>query len=202
MGDFWGGLHDRPNGNHNAVLGNALLDHGKEVVEDIETREEDGTRIEVPDVEVVEDGKAIEDVEVVGAVEHDETAPDLCGTSRTQDDSMTALTIASGPDMSSNAVQSRGAGSETAWKLDIHFVTGRDKNTRLMDVDTLTSCASEETICRFLRARDGNRTALEEHELGPNQTKNPGPQFKVGDMILCDIPGNFGGMDPKVSWLQ
>jgi hypothetical protein len=184
------------------VLDDALLDCGKEMVEDVEMREEDGTRIEVTDVEVVEDGKAIEDVEVVGAVEHNETAPDLCGTSRTEDDSVMALTVASGPDMSSNAERGKGAGSETAWKLDINFVTGRDNNTRLMDADTITSCASEGTICRFPRARDGNGTALEEHELGPSPTKNPGPPFKVGDVILCDIPGKFWGMDPKVSWLQ
>jgi hypothetical protein len=206
FGKLWGtsggDLHDRPNGNHDAVLDNALLNHGKEVVEDVETREEDGTRIEVTDVEVVEDGKTIEDVEVVGAVEHDETAPDLCRTLRTEDDCLIALTIASGPDMSSNAARGKGAGSETAWKLDIDFLTGREDNTRLTDADTITSCASEETICRFPRARDENGTALEEHELGPSPTKNPGPPFKVGDLILCNIPGNFGGMDPKVSWLQ
>ncbi len=201
-GTSGGGLHDRPNGNHNAVLDNALLDHWKDVVEEVETREEDGMRIEVTGVKVVEDGKAIVDVEVVGAVEHDETAPDLCETSRTEDDSMMALTVASGPDMSSNAVRRKGAGSEIAWKLDIDFVSGREDNTRLTDADTITSCASEETICHFPRARDGNGTALEEHELEPSPTKNTGPPFKVGDMILCNIPGNFGGMDPKVSWLQ
>ncbi len=201
-GTSGGDLHDRPNGNHNVVLDDALLNHGKEVVEDVETREEDGTRIEVTDVEVVEDGKAIEDVEVVGAVEHDETAPDLCGTLQTEDDSVMALTVASWPDMSSNAARGKGAGSETVWKLDINFVAGRDNNTQLMDADTITSCASEETICRFLRERDGNGTPLEEHELGPSPTKNPGPPFKVGDVILCNILGNFGGMDPKVSWLQ
>jgi hypothetical protein len=114
---------------------------------------------------------------------------------------VTALIVASGPDMSSNATRGKGAGSETTWKLDINFVTGRDNNTRLTDADTITSCASEETICCFPRARDGNGTALEEHELGPSPTKNPGPPFKVGNVILCDIPENFEGMDPKASWL-
>ncbi len=38
--------------------------------------------------------------------------------------------------------------------------------------------------------------------MGPSPTKNPGPPFKVEDVILCNIPGNFWGMDPKVSWLQ
>jgi hypothetical protein len=41
-----------------------------------------------------------------------------------------------------------------------------------------------------------------ENELGPSPMKNPGPPFKVGDIILCDIPGKLWGMDPKVNWLQ
>jgi hypothetical protein len=127
---------------------------------------------------MVEDGKAIEDVEVVGAVEHNETAPDLCRTLRTEYDSVTALTVASGPDMSSKATRGKGAGSEMAWKLDIDFVTGRDDNTRLTDADIITSCASEETICRFPRARDGNGTALEEHELGPVQPRTLDPHSR------------------------
>jgi hypothetical protein len=65
-GTSGGGLHDRPNGNHDAVLDDTLLDRGKEVVEDVETREEDGTRIKVTDVEVVEHGEAIEDVKWLG----------------------------------------------------------------------------------------------------------------------------------------
>ena len=31
---------------------------------------------------------------------------------------------------------------------------------------------------------------------------NPGPPFKVGDVLLCDIPGHLWGMDPMVNWLQ
>ncbi len=32
---------------------------------------------------------------------------------------------------------------------------------------------------------------LEEHELGGSPTLNPGHPFKVGDVLLCDIPGQL-----------
>jgi hypothetical protein len=171
-------LHDRPNGNHDAVLDDALLNRGTKVVEDIEMREEDGTRFEVTDVEVVEDGKAIEDVEVVGAVEHDETAPNLCGTLQTKDDSMMALTVASGPDMSSNAARGKGAGSEMAWKLDINFVTGRDDNTQLTDADTITSCGQR----RQYVVSQGQEMGMEPHwrnmNWGPVRPRTPDPHSR------------------------
>jgi hypothetical protein len=43
---------------------------------------------------------------------------------------------------------------------------------------------------------------IEEHKLGPSPADNPGPPFKVGDVILCDIPGQLWGMDPNVACLQ
>ncbi len=86
--------------------------------------------------------------------------------------------------------------------LEVDFVPGRDDCTRLTDIDTVTSCASEETLCRFPGARHGNGTMIEEHELGPSPVESPGPPFKVGDVILCNIPGQLWGMDPKVVTLQ
>ena len=97
----------------------------------------------------------------------------------------------------------------TAWELDIDFMVGRDTTTQITDEDMVTSIASEETVCwsgstlHMSRTHElGPRHVLEEHELGPSTMMNPGPPFKVGDVILCNIPGHLWGMDPMVNWLQ
>ena len=41
-----------------------------------------------------------------------------------------------------------------------------------------------------------------EAERGPIPARNPGPPFAVGQVILCDIPGDLSGLDPTVSVLQ
>ncbi len=48
----------------------------------------------------------------------------------------------------------------------------------------VTSCASKEMLCHFPGTRHGNGTMIEEHKLGPSLVNNPGPPFKVGDVIL------------------
>jgi hypothetical protein len=79
-------------------------------------------------------------------------------------------------------------------------------NTRLTDQDTITSLASKETLCRSGQTRDEYERYDDpdnpENKLGPSPMENPGLPFKVGDIILCDIPGQLWGMDPKVNWLQ
>jgi hypothetical protein len=82
-------------------------------------------------------------------------------------------------------------------------------NKRLTNQDTITSLASEETLCCSRQTRveyegydDPDDPDDPENELGPSPMENPGPPFKVGDIILCEIPGQLWGMDPKVNWLQ
>jgi hypothetical protein len=103
------------------------------------------------------------------------------------DETMTALQfVPSGPDMSSTLARGEGRGNV----LDFVFVPRRDDS------------APEETLCCFPETRHGNGTIIEEHELGPSLVNNPGPPFKLGDVILCNIPGQLWGMEPKVACLQ
>ena len=119
--------------------------------------------------------------------------------SQIKNEPMTALKqCASRPDASSTSTRE---GSKKSL-LATDFEVGGDKNSLLTDRDSVTTCASEETVCRFPGTRLGNGMRIEEHELGPSPVKNPGPPFKVGDVILCDIPGQLWGMDPKVAILQ
>jgi hypothetical protein len=78
-------------------------------------------------------------------------------------------------------------------------------NIQLTDQDTITSLASEETLCRSRQMRDEYEGYDDpddpENELVLSPMENPGPPFKVGDIILCDIPRQMWGMDPKVNWL-
>ena len=112
-----------------------------------------------------------------------------------EDDSMTAyMTMSSGPDTSSPPIEA------SRWERDLDYRIGCEQGSLLTDEDTVTSVASEATLCRGGGAfwDDG----IEEHEFGSSPAKNPGPPFKVGDVILCDVPGQLWGMDPKVNWLQ
>ena len=89
------------------------------------------------------------------------------------------------------------------WEFDLDFLAGREVDTLLTDEDTITSVASEATLCCGGRNRGVEEGVRDkENELGPSPAQNPGPPFKVGDVILGDIPGHLWGMDPKVSWLQ
>jgi hypothetical protein len=105
---------------------------------------------------------------------------------------MALQSVTAGPDKSSTLTRDDWKGNV----LEVDFVPGRDDGTRLTDIDTVTSCASEEMLCRFPGARHGNGMMIEEHELGPSLVESPGHPFKVGDVILCNIPGQFWGMDP------
>jgi hypothetical protein len=110
------------------------------------------------------------------------------------DDSMTAsMTILSGPDTSSPPIDA------SVCEQDLDYRVGQEDGSLLTDEDTVTSVASEPTLCRGGAVRDAD---LEEHKFGPSPATNPGPPFKVGDVILCDIPGQLWGMDPKINWLQ
>ena len=110
------------------------------------------------------------------------------------DDSMTAsMTFSSWPDTSSHPSSANG------WELDLSLMSEKQDGSLLTDEDTVTSVASEATLCRGRQKWDVD---VEEHELGPSLPSNPGPPFKVGDVILCDIPGQLWGMDPMVNWLQ
>jgi hypothetical protein len=110
------------------------------------------------------------------------------------DDSMTAsMTISSGPDTSSPPIDA------SEWERDLDYRVGQEDGLLLTDEDTVTSVASEATLCQGGAVRDAD---LEEHKFGPSPATNPGPPFKVGNVILCDIPGQLWGMDPKINWLQ
>jgi hypothetical protein len=113
---------------------------------------------------------------------------------------MTAYTALSGPDTQSMPVKLKEEDNFTSWELDIDFVVGKDDNTQLTVEDTIMSLVSKETLCWSRKARV--EPLLEEHELGGSTMLNPGPPFKVGDVLLCDIPGQLWGMDPLWSWLQ
>ena len=99
------------------------------------------------------------------------------------------MTSSYGPDTSLPPTESSN------WELDLDVMLGRKDGSLLMDKDTFTSLASKETLC-WGRTHWGN--GIEEHEIGPSPTNNLGPPFMVGDIILCDIPGQLWGMDPKV----
>ena len=130
---------------------------------------------------------------------------DLGGNSREvdsckRDDKMTAsITLSSGPEMSPPQARTND------WEFDLDCLAGRDVGSLLTDEDTITSVASEATLCCGGGRRNcGDEDSVwdKENELGPSPPQNPGPPFKVGDVILGDVPGHLWGMDPKVSWLQ
>ena len=108
-----------------------------------------------------------------------------------EDNSMMASL--SWPDTSSHPTSSNG------WELDLSLMSEKQDRSLLTDEDMVTSIASEATLCRGRLNWDSD---VEDPELGPSLPSNPGPPFKVGDVILCDIPGQLWGMDPKVNWLQ
>ena len=111
-----------------------------------------------------------------------------------EDDSMTAsMTISFGPDTSSPPIDA------SEWERDLNYRVGQEDGSLLTDEDTVTSVASEATLCQGGAVRDAD---LEEHKFGPSPATNPGPPFKVGNDILCDIPGQLWGVDPKINWLQ
>jgi len=115
-----------------------------------------------------------------------------------RDDEMTAsITVSSGPPMSPPQARTND------WEFDLDFLAGRDDGSLLTDEDTITSIVSEATLCCGRRNRGDEESFWDkEYELGPSPAQNPGPPFKVGDVILGDVPGHLWGMDPKVSWLQ
>ncbi len=80
------------------------------------------------------------------------------------------------------------------WTFELNFGIGLDKGM-LTDTDTITLVASEETMC-CRPWRPGKGDTLEEHEIGPGPTLNPGPPFAVGDIIMCNIQGRKFSPDP------
>ncbi len=79
---------------------------------------------------------------------------------------------------------------EATWHFG--FVWDPDKapgGVQTDDDDTLTSAASAETLEIGPRRFIDGASTLEEHELGPSPKTNPGPPYAVGDVILCDPPG-------------
>ncbi len=102
------------------------------------------------------------------------------GNTQAMDDVMTVSSTR--PDMPSQP-------DAAPYVFDFNF----GDNTQLTDQDTITPLTSEETLCCSRRTRDeyeGYDDPDEpENELVPSPMKNPGPPFKVGDIILCDIPG-------------
>jgi hypothetical protein len=83
---------------------------------------------------------------------------------------------------------------DKAWVFEFNFdgdMKG-EVNSRLSDTNMVTSTASAETLkLRKLPKRPQGST-LEEHELGPEPPKNPGPPFAVGDIIMCEVRGTAG----------
>jgi hypothetical protein len=157
-----------------------------EAVEEIYV-EDDSKEEEILEEEVEDDSK--EEI-----LEEEVEEEDHCGHSCGGDDSMTAfMTLSSGPDISSSPIE------VSEWEQDLDYRFGHEDGSVLTDEDTVTSVSSEATLCRGGAGRDGGG---EEHEFGPRPAKNPGPPFKVGDVIFCDIPGQLWGMDPKISCLQ
>ena len=60
-----------------------------------------------------------------------------------EDDSMTAyMTMSSGPDTSSPPIEA------SRWEQDLDYRIGREQGSLLTDEDTVTSVASEATLCR------------------------------------------------------
>ena len=108
-----------------------------------------------------------------------------------------AMTTLSGPDTSFSPMVS--CNQELDWELDLNIVSRKQDGSLLTDKDIVTSIASKATLCWGGKFVDGD---FEEHEFGPNPDQNPGPPFKVVDIILCDIPGQLWGMDPTINCLQ
>ena len=57
------------------------------------------------------------------------------------------MTPPPGPDMPITPGQFKKTVKDTAWEFDFDFMLGRDATTQLTDEDTITSIASEETLC-------------------------------------------------------
>ncbi len=162
----------------------------KGIVDEVE--EKGIMEVEDDSVDVEEKGIVEVEDDLIGTPEG--AASDNCVISCGGDDLMTvAMTSSYRPDTSLPPTESSN------WELDLDVMLGWKDGSLLTDKDTVTSLASEETLCRG-RTHWGNR--IKEHEIRPSPTNNPGPPFMVGDVILCDIPGQLWGMDPKVNWLQ
>jgi hypothetical protein len=117
------------------------------------------------------------------------------------------MTVSSiGPDTPTQPPDTPTQPEAALYVFDFDF----EVNTQLTNKDTITSLASEETLCRSSQMQNKGKREDDpddpeddpEDKLGPSPMKNPGPPFKVGDIILCDIPGQLWGMDLKVNWLQ
>jgi hypothetical protein len=144
-------------------------------------------------------GKMVKTNEMVGRIrgEMKDNGLDLdelgSGNTRAMDDVMT---------VSSTRPDTPSQPDTAPYVFDFNF--GDD--TGLTDQDTITSLASEETLCHSGQTRDEYEGYDDpddpENEKGPSPMENPGQPFKVGDIILCDIPGQLWGMDPMVNWLQ
>jgi len=148
------------------------------------------------DLIVVEDTTAddVTEDDIKEEILEEEEASNHCVYSCGGDDSMTAsMTISYGPDTSSPPIEA------SEWERDLDYRIGHDDGSLLTDEDTVTSVASEATLCPGGAVWDDD---FEEHEFEPSPATNPGPPFKVGDVILCDIPGQLWGVDPKINWLQ
>ena len=174
------------------MLDTAVVDTTAEIREEI-LEEEDELKIleDMLDTAVLDTTAEIKE-----EILEEEEVSNHCVHSCGGDDSMTAsMTISSGPDTSFPPIEA------SEWERDLDYRIGHEDGLLLTDEDTVTTVAYDATLCR------GGGGAMwdddfEEHKFGPSPAKNPGPPFKVGDVILCDIPGQLWGMDPKISWLQ
>ena len=104
-----------------------------------------------------------------------------------RDDEMTASrTVSSGPDMSPPQARTND------WEFDLDFLAGRDDGLLLTNEDTTSLVASEAMLCCGRRNCGGEESFWDkENELGLSPVQNPGPPFKVGDVILGNVPGHL-----------
>ncbi len=125
----------------------------------LERDEEDQAMEDGVTEETMEDGVTEETGTETGngdMVEELAAAPSA-SLSRDINESVMALqSVTAGPDKTSTLTRDDWKGNV----LEVDFVPGRDDGTRLTDIDTVTSCASEETLCPFPGARHGNRTMI------------------------------------------
>jgi hypothetical protein len=81
-------------------------------------------------------------------------------------------------------VEESGGEEGGVWQFDFGDGFGCGAGTEyadpLTDEDTVTSCASEATLC-------AGRGGVEAHERGGPIVLNPGPPFAVGDVIRADV---------------
>ncbi len=77
------------------------------------------------------------------------------------------------------------------WVFKFDFDIKGKVNGGLSNTDMVTSMALAETL-NVLKSKHPQGFMLEEHELGPEQKRNPGPPFTVGDIIMCNIWGTAG----------